>query len=84
MGTEESRILYASLKRCGFDIGVLASSRSAANIQARRRVVAEMRACRTRNTEQLTLAQISGVTGLHWSTVRNYASACTAKPWTLK
>ena len=84
MSTEAQKIRDAAFKRCNVDAGILASGRSAANIQARRKVVAEMRACRTRSTEQLTIAEVAAVLGLHWSTARNYAAAVRAKPWTLK
>lgn len=83
MNSEATKIRDATLKRLGVDAGILTAAGSAANIDARRKVVATMRACRTRNTEQLTLAEVAAATGLHWSTVRNYAAACSVKPWRL-
>ena len=83
MNSEATKIRDATLKRLGVDAGILTAAGSAANIDARRKVVATMRACKTRSVEQLTLAELAAATGLHWSTVRNYASACTVKPWRL-
>lgn len=84
MSTEAQKIRDAAFKRCGVDVGILAAGRSASNIRARRRVVAEMRACRTRSTQQLTIAEVAEVLGLHWSTARNYAAAVKARAWTLR
>lgn len=83
MSTEAQRIKDATLKRLGVDAGILTAAKSSANIDARRRVVASMRACRTRTTKQLTLAEVAAATGLHWSTVRNYAAQASCKPWRL-